>query len=403
MKGLAAITLTFIALGFTGCSRGQALSSPTPTPAAVSTSAPVIPSPRPISIPTAAPAVTGGGWLVYLRAGDLYVGALDGGSEQQLTSGASSPDFAGYARDGAGVTWIYYTSLSQSQSDGSATIQVDRQALGRSTSEELFTFNANAQEVASSEPAATVSPDGRYIAYTDERGLRIYDVAAHSERGLLSNQPHSPTNAPGNIYLSPLWAPAGGWLVVTRTGYPPLDPPTLDFIRPLEPITEYTADAGGAFRAWSADGTRLCASRAGFFTRGYTFDDVGLLTPGQPTFQLLFLRVFMEKPGFVPQVSDPTACSWSRDGRVAISHGIERASSSAITVVRTADLSRTPLSMGHYAGGFSVVGWLPDGDGVVRSVENSYLGNQNVVLMLDGSFRSVPFRPERIFGVIPPP
>src|SRR5207302_5815899 len=131
--------------------------------------------------------------------------------------------------------------------DGGGSVSVSRQALDADTSEELFTFQANVQEVASSDPIVSVSPDGRYVAYTDERGLRLYDVTTQADRSLLSNKPKSPGNSPGNIYLSPLWAPAGGWLVTTRTGYPPFDKPTLDFIRPLEPITEYTAEAGGAF------------------------------------------------------------------------------------------------------------------------------------------------------------
>lgn len=332
----------------------------------------------------------------------MFVGALDGSGEQQLTSGAMMPVFAGYARD-SGTTWLYYTSAVQHRSDAGAAVTVHRSSINGRSGEDLFTFQADAQGTAASEPLATASPDGRYVAYTDERGLRLYDVTTHVDRGLLGNRPQSPTNAPGNIYLSPLWAPAGGWLVLTRTGYPPYDKPTLDFIRPLEPITEYTADAGGVFRAWSPDGKLLCASRAGQLTNGYAFDDVGLVTPGQSAFEPLIHRVTVDKPGDVPTVVVPTACAWSADGRVAISYDNEHSGRRAITVF---DTKGAQLSQVGIDDAFAIAGWLPDGNGVIRGVEDEEderLLGQNLALLLDGSFRSLPFSPARVLAVIPPP
>jgi len=102
----------------------------------------------------------------------------------------------------------------------------------------------------------------------------------------------------------------------------------------------------------------------------------------------------------VPAVIAPNACAWSAAGRVAISYAIERGNISAVTVLSSAGAAVSHVQMD---GSFDVAGWLADGSAVIRGVEDPDLGNQNVVLMLDGSLRSLPFSPERILAVIPPP
>lgn len=52
--------------------------------------------------------------------------------------------------------------------DGGGLVAVWRQIGGGDKKMQLFSFQANAQELASPEPIASVSPDGQYVAYTDE-------------------------------------------------------------------------------------------------------------------------------------------------------------------------------------------------------------------------------------------
>jgi hypothetical protein len=221
--------------------------------------------------------------------------------------------------------------------------------------------------------------------------LHLYDVELREDRRLLSNQPSSERNTPGNRYSSPTWSPAGGWLTVTRSGIlRPYDiQSSIETIRPLEPITDYTLGGGSRFRQWSPDGSRLCGDTYQTAAAG-----IGILTPGSA--ETLDLTVNL----FDNLILRPTvdSCAWAEDGRLAVGYDTDGIKHFIIAIL---DISGQPTA--HIDAGAvwpHVDYWLPDRTGFVIATLADPSSFKSAAIMLDGTYRRLPFDAERVLSTI---
>jgi hypothetical protein len=342
----------------------------------------------------ASPILHAPGWLIYLRGADLYAGDLASGTEVPLTRDSLGASYAGQATI-AGTTWLYYSSLVsrvQPPRELTGLFAVFRRPLGGSDADEerIVEFSASGRYLSDLSPMASVSPDGRFVVYTDDVGVHLYDVDSHDDRRLLSNQPSSVVNTPGNHYASPFWAPAGGWLLLTRTGTRrPYDTQgNLETIQPLEPITEYTLGGGGKAR-WNADGSQLCGNTSTTVAAG-----IGIITPGTYESRDLTPNLF-DNAILRPAVD---SCVWADDGRLAVGYDTDNLRHFIIAIL---DGSGMPIA--HVDAGAvwpSVDFWLPDQTGFVIETLTGASTFHASAVMLDGTYRRFPFEAGRVVGTI---
>jgi hypothetical protein len=368
------------------------------TPTAISSYPPSPPEYRPTAVPTAPSVLKSTGWLVYLRGTDLYLGTLDGSPEQRLTTGSAGAGYAGLARSG-GITWLYYTSMTDPTGgvrDRVVTFDVFRRALFFGSEERLFSFTGNGRNAVYPDTNASVSPDGRYVAYTDANGIELQDVALQQRRTLLANGVCDRDGRGVGCFMvsHPVWSPDGSSVLVTKGFYESAvgvlmeDPLGTPMARQLsEPPVEY----GGVFRSWAPDGQMFCASETGYAYGGTGIVDVAGLSY-RP------LDDALERAASVASANPryTTDCVYGPGGALAVTLGGENRSVVAIRLPGDADFIGVPMPPQWFA----ARAWLPDLSGVV--VDHRGAGpRQTIVLSLDGSLHSLPFVADRVLGGVP--
>lgn len=395
-----------------GCS-SEALRRSDATPSHVPTTQVAAPAPvsppqaTPTASPTPAPVLRSSGWLVYLRGGDLYVGALDGSGEQRLTSGSLGAGYAGYVRDGS-TTWVYYTSLvaraAPDEVYAIGTVQLLRRALGSNAEEKIATFRgqgASADGDATSH-IASVSADGHSIAYAADAAVDVLDTRTRTSARRLADEVCNGSPASeatpgacrgGYVYVYPVWSPDGKWLAVSKLAY---EGSMLALVSADHPDGAEDSSFGGDFKAWAPDGARLCAPQSGYL--GYK--PAGIMELSSRTFTELIPSGVASAPA--------SSCAWSADGRIAIAfagHG-----SDSIDHLGFFDSGGRPIaSFDLTSSALWVSTWLPDGSGVVVAralpgpdYSNPLVNLDNTAVMLDGTSGSLPFAAGRVLGAIPP-
>jgi len=394
LSGVLAAGGLFVA----ACGDGGAATRPLEAPAGTARTAA---SPPVVAPPGAIVPLSAAGSALYVRGARLWIGRLDGSGERDVTPEEAAADaqlrtlrYAGAATIDGRVFAHFSTAFGEpfdpAGGSDSMTLAVYRVALDGGAPTPLLRFNVTRQAAFGAASHASVSPDGRYVAWTDAEGLHLFDTLAQTDasRHLLSNRRRSPTNTPGNVYVDPVWAPAGGWLAVTRHAQGDPTDAAVDFVRPLEPITEYTGDAGGRVR-WNADGARVCIEVVGEAR-------VGVMGVGERRFE--------------PLVNDvggtaASSCAWSPDGRqLAVGYIDEAAGETAqrFRIYNVADRGDVPVSeMAPGLHGAGVTAWLPDGSGIIVVHGVGEERPQSKILRLDGTVHRLAVDADVVLATFP--
>jgi hypothetical protein len=391
------LTAAAVACGSASSSRATPTVAPA-TAAATPLSPPVAPAPSPTTVPTPAPLLQSTGWLVYLRGKDLYIGDLATGNEQQLTTDSLGAGYAGHAWID-GKLWLYYTSLSaiSNETDGShnGTFEVYRRQLG-GTAERLFTFEGNGKNIEFADTNASVAPDGLHLAFSDAKGLNIRDLSAHADTAVLTNghcEPNAPASSPCyGSYFMPEWSPRGAWLFVRKILF---EGAVGVLIR--HPATAPEASelkVGGLLTSWSPDGTQLCMGDSGLQAGA-----VGRVDPNDRVFHDLYPTIpDSALPAPRPDRLYPSACVWSADGGIAAQYG----AASGDGNVAVFDANGRFVQIIGVRRPLYVSAWLADTSGFLVSEYGTPTRRNFVsVMLLDGTYRRVPFDAERVLGTIP--
>lgn len=365
--------------------------------------------PTPLSPPEVSPTVTAtpspvllsSGWAVFLRGPDLWIARFDGSSERQLTSGSLAAGYAGVVRARSGEVMLYYTSETAADAadvpGGGGTFTIYRQPIDGGAVQKLFSFHGNGKQVEFAATNATVSPDGLYVAYSDDAGVSIYDLTRSTATPLLTNT-HCVDNTPAGChgYFSPSWSPRGDWLSVEEIFY---EGAQLVGVQPLHPavgVREFTPIYDYASASWSSDGSRLCVvpengSGAVRVIRPEGGADVDL---GSTLGAALSL----------PDGAHASWCGWSNDGRLAMRYtGFDDQSATHVAVFSGSLSFQQDFALPTPSGGaLNATTWLPDGSGLIASdYPHGASALESIVVLLDGTTRSLPFKANRVLGVIP--
>ena len=276
------------------------------------------------------------------------------------------------------------------------TFAMYRRVLGGATADEeqLFEFSASDHYVVDA-PNASVSSDGQHIAYTDDAGLHLYNPELNDDQLVLSNQPATSRfevggGVRGLRYSSPIWAPAGAWLYVqagdNRWPYSGHG----ETMRPLESTAEYRLARHAD--EWSPDGEHLCGDTSQTAAGG-----IGILTPGST-----------ETIDYTPNLFDNAilrpglgSCAWAEDGRIAVGYEADGINHFTIAIIEPSGMPTARIDAGAVLP--EVHHWLPDRSGFVIVTLSDALVSTSAAVLLDGTYRRLPFDAERVLGTIPAP
>lgn len=407
-KGAGLVIIMVAMIGFIACTE----SAHAPTMSSFGTSLPLsqpdsLSPPRQVARPTPTltteplPTLTPTeGILVYAKDDDLWVASLDGGetlSPRRIASSEYGVAYAGYTRNASGRIDLYYTSqLTQRTERGIAygEFGVYRIALGSGAEEELFRFTGRALEHPLSPSGAAVSPNGRYVAYADRRGLVIADLTTAEQHRLLTNGCAEPGNELSCWwYLSSEWSPDGTTLAVVKGLWEDALVVLLDpFASSIVPVEANY----GAIGDWSPDSQRLCI-----------WESLGIHGPVLRVYDVtsrasINVLTKLPLPARGPNVPSPDVygCAWSGGGQLAVGYSKQFEDPAQVAVLD--DDVRVVATSDPVEGRFVVVGWLPDGSGVIFNRLDGQAGSQHpIVVAPDQGLKSFPFDADWALGVIP--
>jgi hypothetical protein len=250
---LPTLLLALLALA---CEPIEDAATPTPTPA-----------PTPTPTPTAAPVdgFIAGPKVVFIRGveqsyplqGVLWMSDLDGGNQEQLTPDEETAAFVALMPDAeSGAPALYYVSLPNE----------DAQTLWKlnlSTHERMELLTRQKHGFLG---GASVSPDGRYIAYVDTEGLAMLDARADETRDLLLAGDREACVSGEDLtecayYAGSDWSPDGRLLLVTKGFYEGASVTIVDPFSdpPVELIETHLGDRLPSSGNWSPSGESICA------------------------------------------------------------------------------------------------------------------------------------------------
>jgi hypothetical protein len=327
-----------------------------PAAAGAPTSTTMVPTrDAPATVPASASA---GATLAFVRENDLWAAPLDGDGEPRvITSGSVRASYAGYAvRDDGGVDLYYLDQLEDVVGlYDEADVAVRRVPLEGGEPEEVFVFPSRNASLAS----AAVSSDGQRLVYADGDALILRDVAS-GEETVLARSRYSLAGdgsyVPNDILTDPVWSPTGDMIFATMfVGNDTIMTVLVDLAPPIS-VTDLRFIDHRA--SWSADGSQLCIYYAG------VDEAAGLVLYDVETHETVDLLVAQYLPTSLQGARASTGgCAWSDDGRLAASYTPDVAEPPRVCILDAnlvvVDQSE-PLEV---TGG--VVGWLPDGSGVV--------------------------------------
>lgn len=260
-----------IALLFAACNGGGG-AEPTPSPSpAVAQPSPTL-EPTPAATPTPPPPLfqLDQPKLIFVRPapdepsriGVLWMANLDGSRENQLTPDGVNATYVGLVVDPqSAVPTLYY--LARQDENAHALWRLDFGTAERSS---ILAFEVEVFRTAS------VSPDGRFIAFLHIDGTDLLEVATMERRGLLPGNCQS-GGCHGYAPLS--WSP-DGTLLMAGEFYP--DGGSAGIVDPLEDSPEFISAHGGGHGEWSPLGDTVC-------TTGLYGEPSGLFLSHAPTWQ----------------------------------------------------------------------------------------------------------------------
>ena len=340
-------------------------------------------------------AVTPPATLVFIRDDDLWVAPLDQSSPpRQITFGSVRAKYAGYAPRSDGGIDLYYLS----QLEGSAQLHeevelvVYRVGLEGGEPEELFRFPTDNGRLS----GADVAPDGLRIVYADVDALILRDlisgqetVLARSRRILAGDGSYVRTD----MLTSPIWSPTGE-RVYSGMFAGPDTVVTIIIDLPPRPVT--VADIGypGHWGSWSPDGSRLCLYSGDIYDGGLTIYNV------ETHEQIDVLASGVLPARIEGRQSSVARCAWSEDGRLAVSYSpiAEEPHRVFILDEQLALVDQSEL----FTPSPGVIGWLPDGSGVVVARRNPDGESFSAgIFRPDADIEYLPFEADWVIAVIP--
>ncbi len=285
-----------VALLFAACGGGE---EPQPTPSV--TVARPSPTPEPKPTPTPTPEVERAPRLIFLRSqpdpfsplGVIHVSYLDGSNVIQLTPADVDAIYVGLVVDPqSAVPTLYY--LARQDENAHALWRLDFGTAERSS---IFAFEVEVFTTAS------VSPDGRFIAFLHIDGTDLLEVATMERRGLL---PGGCQSGGCHGYAPLSWSP-DGTLLMAGEFYP--DGGYAGIVDPLEDSPEFISAHGGGHGEWSPLGDTVC-------TTGLYGQPSGLFLSHAPTWQ--DTRDALEgNPHFDTRIAYIDDCVWLDENRIA--------------------------------------------------------------------------------------
>ncbi len=338
---------------------------------------------------------SGDGTLIFIRNDDLWVAPLDGpGEPRAITSGSLRAKYAGYTLRPDGGIDLYYLSQLEGNTELSddAELVAYRVALEGGEPEELFRFPTDNARLS----GASVAPDGLRIVYADVDALILRDlvsgqetVLARSRRVLAGNGQYVRTD----MLTSPSWSPMG-----ERVYSGMFDGPdtvvTIIIDLPPRTITVADIDYPGHWGTWSPDGSLLCLYSGDIYDGGLTLYNV------ETHEQIDVLASGVLPARIEDRQSSVGACAWAQDGRLAVSYSpiAEEPHRVFILDEQLALIDQSEL----FTPSPGVIGWLPDGSGVVvarRSTDGeSFTAG---IYRPGGEIEYLPFEADRVIAVVP--
>ncbi len=403
MKCAAAFVTLVIVLAAFACDDHESPSATAPTATGVllqtAVSPPRVPTPTIPPFPQIGPPIETSGWIVFHRAWDLWVARLDGSREHRLTSRTDGSSFAGVVTRSDGSRELYYTLALPPVNTGmvrSVRIELARQPLDDSRpSEVIFSFDVSGHwlQTPFDGTYASVSPDGSFVAYADETGLWLRDLTSGLSKRLLTNNNDDACDDVSiglcSSYAEPAWSPTGDWLVLTRVLY---EGAIADFIRPHEPVTEYTSDVGAHWRAWSYDGTQICGPEGRLQISGWA-----VTTPTgdhQRDIGEELRRAGVQVGGWI------TDCAWADDGRIALQYmHDDRGYDQRIAVLAPDGSLLADIDHPLFQSGLQ--GWLPDQSGFILAYGDGEGHPLSFIVLLDGSVHALAVETDDVVAVFP--
>ena len=335
--------------------------------------------------------------LVFLRDDHLWVAPLDGSSEPRaITSGSVRARFAGYAlRPDGGIHLYYLSQLEENvQLFDEVEFSVYRVALEGGEPEELFRFSTDSAHLA----GASVAPDGLRIVYADVDALILRDlvsgeetVLARSRRILAGDGSYVRTD----ILTSPIWSPTGE-MVYSSVFAGPDTVVSVIIDLPPRPVTVADIRYPGHRGSWSADGSRLCLYSEDIY-------DGGLVVYNVETHEQIDVLASGVLPARIEgRQSSVGMCAWSGNGRLAVSYtSIAEEPGRIFVLDEQLDVTgKTEL----LDPGSGVIGWLPDGSGVVVARRNPAGESFTAGIFrpdADTEIEYLPFEADRVIAVVP--
>jgi DNA-binding CsgD family transcriptional regulator len=269
----------------------------------------------------------------FYGPGELWMSDLDGADPRVLIDESAVVDVIGVvAHWQTGNPTLYFVFRERLPQASLYAIPRGRQTVSMldlvtGDRAELLEFEIEGNQV---EGAADVAEGGRYIAYTDVRGLAILDTGDGQVRRVLDSKTSACGSQPGpdpacSSFLRPSFSPDGNLLAMNQVFYEGGDLLVADVNAEPPRVTDIEYDGLYPF-TWAPSGNSLCAVDIGAYDSG-----VGLIISRAPDWQPeAFLTDYSSS--LLPATPNLTttsyghqgmwSCVWLDESTVAVMHNV---------------------------------------------------------------------------------
>jgi DNA-binding CsgD family transcriptional regulator len=272
------------------------------------------------------------GQVGLYEPGALWMSNLDGSDLEALIDESTVSEVIRVVRHWqTGNPTIYYTLRELLPQSSPPTVPRGRQTVSTldlvtGQRAELLAFEIEGNQA---EAAADVTDDGGLIAYTNVRGLAIFDTSSGQTRRVLDSNVEPCLSQRGetlegcSTFLGPSWSPDDSLLAMTQVSGDSSEVLVVDASADPPPIT--TVEYAGLYPfKWSPSGKTLCAVSPG------DFYPIGLIVARAPDWRAnAFLTDYQSELLRTPHLPDPDfggrgmwGCVWLDESTVAVMHDV---------------------------------------------------------------------------------